>query len=133
MLWDGGGRISGPRFCSYDHREYDVEVWIRGIDHDSRKLNQVNPAALRYTVETQKETQLMQLRQFSVSLTVKDIKASRSFYEKLGFEAIDGKPDEGWIILKNDCAVIGLFQGMFDKNIMTFNPRDVANRSWPNC
>ena len=68
----------------------------------------------------------MDLRQFSVSLAVKDIKASRKFYEALGFKAIDGKPDEGWIIMQQKgVAVIGLFQGMFEKNIMTFNPRDV--------
>ncbi|MGF1506346.1 MAG: VOC family protein [Anaerolineae bacterium] len=67
----------------------------------------------------------MELGQFSLSLAVKDIKASRSFYEKLGFTALDGKPDEGWIIMHNNGVVIGLFQGMFEKNMLTFNPRDV--------
>jgi len=67
----------------------------------------------------------MELGQFSASLAVRDIKVSRAFYEKLGFRAIDGKPDQGWIILQNGDAVIGLFQGMFEKNILTFNPRDV--------
>jgi len=69
----------------------------------------------------------MDLGQFSVSLAVKNIKVSRSFYENLGFKAIDGKPDEGWIIMRNGETVIGLFQGMFDKNILTFNPRDVRS------
>lgn len=64
----------------------------------------------------------MQLGAFSVSLAVKDIKASREFYEKLGFESPGGSGDENWCILKNGDHVIGLFQGMFDKNILTFNP-----------
>ena len=67
----------------------------------------------------------VKLGTFSVSLTVKDIAVSRAFYEKLGFKAIDGKPEDGWIILQNGEAKIGLFQGMFDKNIVTFNPTDV--------
>ena len=64
----------------------------------------------------------MNLGAFSISLTVKDIKASKAFYEKLGFEAMGGDSDQGWIILKNGDHIIGLFQGMFDKNILTFNP-----------
>lgn len=64
----------------------------------------------------------MQLGAFSISLTVKDIEASKAFYEKLGFEAMGGDCGQGWTILKNGDHVIGLFQGMFDKNILTFNP-----------
>jgi len=64
----------------------------------------------------------MSLGVFSLSLAVKDIAASRSFYEKLGFEQLDGKQDEGWLILTNGDANIGLFQGMFENNILTFNP-----------
>lgn len=64
----------------------------------------------------------MELGAFSVSLTVKDIEASKAFYEKLGFEAMGGDSDQGWIIVKNGDHIIGLFQGMFDKNILTFNP-----------
>jgi lactoylglutathione lyase len=64
----------------------------------------------------------MQLGAFSISLTVKDLAASRSFYEKFGFTAFAGDPSRNWLILKNGDHVIGLFQGMFDKNIMTFNP-----------
>lgn len=64
----------------------------------------------------------MELGAFSVSLAVKDIEASRSFYEKLGFTAMGGDPSQGWLILKNGSTVIGLFQGMFDHNILTFNP-----------
>lgn len=64
----------------------------------------------------------MQLGAFSVSLAVKDIKASREFYEKLGFKSLGDSGDENWCILKNGDHVIGLFQGMFDKNILTFNP-----------
>jgi catechol 2,3-dioxygenase-like lactoylglutathione lyase family enzyme len=64
----------------------------------------------------------MQLGAFSVSLAVKDILASRDFYEKLGFSALGGDAAKGWLILKNGAHVIGLFQGMFDKNMLTFNP-----------
>lgn len=59
---------------------------------------------------------------FSISLAVKDIRASKEFYEKLGFSALMGEAEQNWLIIKNGDAVIGLFQGMFDKNIMTFNP-----------
>jgi len=64
----------------------------------------------------------MELGAFSVSLAVKDLAASRSFYEKLGFAAMGGDPAQGWLMLKNGTTVIGLFQGMFEKNILTFNP-----------
>ena len=64
----------------------------------------------------------MQLGAFSVSLTVKDLQASKKFYEKLGFSDYGGVPEENWVIMKNGDVIIGLFQGMFDKNILTFNP-----------
>ena len=64
----------------------------------------------------------MQLGNFSVSLTVKDIKASKAFYEKLGFSQIAGDMKQNWIILQNDDTTLGLFQGMFEKNSLTFNP-----------
>ena len=66
--------------------------------------------------------QPMQLGNFSVSLAVKDIEASRMFYEKLGFSSTMGDSSTGWTILKNGDVVIGLFQGMFEKNMLTFNP-----------
>ena len=59
---------------------------------------------------------------FSVSLAVKDLAKSRAFYEKLGFTMFAGEPKQNWIVMRNGTAVIGLFQGMFDKNILTFNP-----------
>jgi catechol 2,3-dioxygenase-like lactoylglutathione lyase family enzyme len=64
----------------------------------------------------------MQLGAFSVSLAVADIEASRDFYHKLGFEDFGGDITQNWLILKNGDTVIGLFQGMFDKNSLTFNP-----------
>jgi catechol 2,3-dioxygenase-like lactoylglutathione lyase family enzyme len=64
----------------------------------------------------------MELGAFSVSLAVKDLEASRAFYEALGFTAFHGDAAQGWLILRNDDAVIGLFQGMFERNILTFNP-----------
>lgn len=64
----------------------------------------------------------MDLGAFSISLAVKDIKASRDFYEKLGFMEFHGDISENWLIMKNGSHIIGLFQGMFEKNILTFNP-----------
>ena len=64
----------------------------------------------------------MQLGAFSVSLAVKDLGKSKKFYESLGFSVTGGVEDQGWLILRNGIAVIGLFQGMFEKNILTFNP-----------
>ncbi len=64
----------------------------------------------------------MELGSFSVSLSVKDLEASQDFYTKLGFEPMGGNFDENWLILKNGDHVIGLFQGMFEQNMLTFNP-----------
>ncbi|MFG6147400.1 VOC family protein [Halobacillus sp. B23F22_1] len=64
----------------------------------------------------------MKLGAFSVSLTVKDITKSKAFYEKLGFDSLGGDISQNWLIMKNESCVIGLFQGMFEKNILTFNP-----------
>lgn len=64
----------------------------------------------------------MNLGAFSVSLSVKDLGASREFYEKLGFETMGGDAEQGWLILKNGDHIIGLFQGMFEGNLLTFNP-----------
>ena len=64
----------------------------------------------------------MELGTFSVSLAVKDLKASRAFYEKFGFTAFAGDAPHNWLIMQNGNATIGLFQGMFEKNILTFNP-----------
>lgn len=64
----------------------------------------------------------MKLGAFSVSLAVQDIAVSQSFYEKLGFQVFGGDAAQNWLIMKNGVCVIGLFQGMFEKNILTFNP-----------
>lgn len=74
----------------------------------------------------------MRLGNFSVSLSVKDIAASRAFYEKLGFNAMGGDQAQGWLIMQNETATIGLFQGMFPKNTLTFNPGwDRAGKTLP--
>ncbi len=78
-----------------------------------------------------KEEPRMSLGNFSVSLTVKDIAASRAFYEKLGFKVVGGDQAQNWLVLQNDTAVIGLFQGMFDKNTLTFNPGWDRDRKTP--
>ncbi|MGE0432445.1 MAG: VOC family protein [Planctomycetota bacterium] len=64
----------------------------------------------------------MQLGNFSVSLAVKDIARSRAFYETLGLRVIGGDQAQNWLIMQNETSTIGLFQGMFDKNLLTFNP-----------
>jgi predicted enzyme related to lactoylglutathione lyase len=69
-----------------------------------------------------KQESMMELGAFSVSLAVKDIEASKLFYEKLGFTVFAGDQSQNWLIMKNGDHAIGLFQGMFDKNILTFNP-----------
>lgn len=86
-------------------------------------LRQSHPAP---TIDTDypsaSKEQIMNLGAFSISLTVKDIEASKKFYEALGFETLGGDCGQGWTILKNGEHIIGLFQEMFDKNILTFNP-----------
>lgn len=64
----------------------------------------------------------MNLGNFSLSLAVKDLNVSRKFYEKLGFEVFAGEAEQGWLILKSPTCTIGLFQGMFERNTLTFNP-----------
>jgi catechol 2,3-dioxygenase-like lactoylglutathione lyase family enzyme len=64
----------------------------------------------------------MKLGAFSISLSVKDIAVSRAFYEKLGFSMFGGNQDQNWLIMKNDTTLVGLFQGMFEGNLLTFNP-----------
>lgn len=73
----------------------------------------------------------MELGAFSISLTVSDLAASQAFYEKLGFTVTGGDAEEGWLILVNEPAVIGLFHGMFDRNVLTFNPGLVLGEEQP--
>jgi hypothetical protein len=68
------------------------------------------------------ENKTLELGNFSVSLAVKDFKASMAFYQKLDFKQVGGKLEQNWVVLQNGTARIGLFQGMFDKNILTFSP-----------
>ncbi len=74
-----------------------------------------------------KNKKIMDLGIFSISLAVKDIKISKDFYEKLGFTMIDGNLDQKWVILKNGASKIGLFQGMFPKNTLTFNSENARD------
>jgi lactoylglutathione lyase len=71
----------------------------------------------------------MELGAFSISLAVKNIEASRAFYEKFGFKVFAGDASQHWLILKNGLHAIGLFQGLFEKNILTFNPGWDSNAS----
>ncbi len=81
--------------------------------------------------EQTKKDDSMQLGNFSVSLTVKDIKASKAFYEKLDFKQVAGKLEQNWVVLQNGTTKIGLFQGMFEKNSLTFNPGWDSERNTP--
>jgi catechol-2,3-dioxygenase len=93
------------------------------IGHLHRLL--VKLSQLFYTISENKhehKTKIMKLGAFSVSLNVKDINASKSFYEKLGFTVFGGDIKMNYLIMKNENSLIGLFQDMFDNNILTFNP-----------
>ncbi len=83
-----------------------------------------SPAISPRPEDTQQDTRKsdMQLGNFSVSLTVKDLQASQEFYEKLGFKVTGGSLKRNYLILQNDTSTIGLYQGMFEKNTLTFNP-----------
>ena len=82
---------------------------------------QVGGTAATRFAKLQKDTR-MELGAFSVSLSVKDLAASRAFYGTLGFEQVGGEASQNWLILRNGATTIGLFQGMFEGNLMTFNP-----------
>jgi lactoylglutathione lyase len=104
----------------------------RKIDKLSRKLDRL-PSSIPATprvpcvrdvgaIASLEKGHSMELGNFSISLAVKDLAASRAFYEKFGFKAFAGDPSQNWLIMKNGDHAIGLFQGMFEKNILTFNP-----------
>ena len=79
-------------------------------------------ASFTFGASQEKVEKPMRLGAFSVSLAVKDIKASKAFYEKLDFKAVGGKLEQNWLVMQNDTTTIGLFQGMFESNVLTFNP-----------
>src|ERR1700674_4442783 len=94
---------------------------------EGRPDNRLQRRALRAAAEPQRyalgtQEAIVELGAFSVSLAVKDIGASKLFYEKLGFTVFAGDQSQNWLIMKNGDHAIGLFQGMFEKNILTFNP-----------
>ena len=74
------------------------------------------------TTTQPKTNTAMKLGAFSISLSVKDLKASKAFYENLGFTQFGGAMESNYLIMKNESTLIGLFQGMFEENILTFNP-----------
>jgi catechol 2,3-dioxygenase-like lactoylglutathione lyase family enzyme len=101
------------------------------MDHDSgqgneQQSNEDPPGIFEHlpVVPAADPTQpgTVELGAFSISLNVADLEASREFYEKLGFATTGGDPDQGWLILTNGECVLGLFHGMFERNILTFNP-----------
>ncbi len=97
-------------------------VEFRAESPDNREDNFITDLirSLDFSVTTQEQN--MELGAFSMSLAVKDIKASKAFYEKLGFTTFGGELSQNWLIMKNGPHVIGLFQGMFPTNTLTFNP-----------
>lgn len=86
----------------------------------SKEQKQSNLMSTNHTVTKNEDN--MKLGAFSISLSVKDIKASKQFYENLGFTVLAGDIDKNYLIMKNENSLIGLFQGMFENNILTFNP-----------
>lgn len=90
-----------------------------------------NQVTSRPTGEQAKQDAPIQLGNFSVSLTVKDIKASKAFYEKLDFKQVAGNLEQNWVVLQSGTTKIGLFQGMFEKNSLTFNPGWDSDRKTP--
>jgi lactoylglutathione lyase len=82
----------------------------------------VTAALMHESSAEPEENKEMKLGNFSVSLAVKDINKSKAFYEKLGFKVVSGQIKQNWIVLQNETTTVGLFQGMFEKNLMTFNP-----------
>lgn len=87
-----------------------------------RKGSNSNEAHAKIDASNKKDENQMKLGAFSISLSVKDLQASKDFYEKLGFSVLGGDMASNYLIMKNGNSIIGLFQGMFEGNIMTFNP-----------
>jgi catechol 2,3-dioxygenase-like lactoylglutathione lyase family enzyme len=85
-------------------------------------INQANINTSKNINTNKQERNNMKVGAFSVSLNVKDINASKQFYETLGFTALAGDINQNYLIMKNENALVGLFQGMFEGNILTFNP-----------
>lgn len=82
----------------------------------------LQPQSVFCILHVHQKIAIIKLGAFSLSLVVKDINASKSFYEKLVFTKFGGEINQNWLIMKNESTIIGLFQGMFDKSMMTFNP-----------
>jgi lactoylglutathione lyase len=110
-------RVAGLERESSEVRPLHRSSWPTVHSTAGRRKANVGRRPLPYRKGQRKE-----LGTFSVSLAVKDIEASRKFYEKFGFKAFAGNASQNWPILKNADHAIGLFQGMFEKNILTFNP-----------
>lgn len=102
---------------------------VAGCTSTTTSHTAVSAPAKAQPVKVVQGDQPMRLGNFSVSLAVKDIAASRAFYEKLGFKAVAGDQSKNWLVLQNDTTKIGLFQGMFDKNTLTFNPGWDSNKA----
>jgi catechol 2,3-dioxygenase-like lactoylglutathione lyase family enzyme len=90
------------------------------LPHNNSKKE--NESHINSETSINKTLEKMKLGAFSISLSVKDIKASKQFYENLGFTVLAGELEKNYLIMKNENSLIGLFQGMFENNILTFNP-----------
>lgn len=94
---------------------------MTGVEHDTSSATPTDTEPARATEPTPTDVAI-DCGAFSVSLAVADLDASRDFYTTIGFEVLGGDHDEGWLMLRNGSATIGLFRGMFDANVLTFNP-----------
>ncbi len=108
--------LTAPRLCGLLLLAMLAGALLRGLPATAQNTKNIQ------TPNGPPKEKRMELGAFSVSLTVKDIKASKDFYEKLGFKVFHGDIAQNWLILKNGNHVIGLFQGMFERNMLTFNP-----------
>lgn len=107
------GFLVRPMCCKSDEKNEEIKI--------VETKNIVEDTSID-TTKTNKNTTTMKLGAFSVSLAVKDINVSKGFYEKLGFTVFGGSLESNYLIMKNENSLIGLFQGMFEGNILTFNP-----------
>jgi len=123
------GKVKSKRTAPSACNSQEIRVYVlmeTGVflyNEENHELIEIIPKDIRENIGTQiLKEQSMELGAFSISLAVKDIHKSRAFYQKLGFKVFGGDISQNWLILKNGDHLIGLFQGMFEKNILTFNP-----------
>ncbi len=123
--WALAAALIGLSSCQTAGHDVDAQ------SHDARSHDAESHDGDSHDRESTTIPSRLDLGAFSISLSVKDLAASRAFYEALGFEQIGGVPEQNWIILRNGHSIVGLFQGMFEGNMLTFNPGWAASQNHP--